>query len=124
MIIKKTNNTPKVIFDKENRELSFDGATYPDDADSFFIPIISYLHNYLKELKGNEVIVKCKFTLLNSSSAQYMFSLFDKLNTNGNVSINWYYEEDDECMFEEGVMYKDGFSNLNFNLIGVDDFDF
>ena len=38
-----------------------------------------------------------------------------------NIVINWFYEEDDEDMEEEGHIFKDSFPKVEFNLIKVKD---
>ncbi len=44
----------------------------------------------------------------------------DFVNSPNNITVNWYYEEDDEDMEEEGMVFKDSFKEIDFNLIKVE----
>lgn len=129
MKIEKTNSTPEIIFDKDHCELSFKGASYPENANHFYEPIKTNIHNCFNDLNGKEKDVKiiCKFTLLNSVSTRYMYEFFKISDLysqhNKPVVVDWFYESDDEDMGGDGKIFKKSFKYLNFNIIGVDDID-
>ena len=59
---------------------------------------------------------------MNSTSQKYVFFMIkDFINSPNNIVINWFYEEDDEDMEEEGQIFKDSFPKVEFNLIKVKD---
>ena len=39
------------------------------------------------------------------------------------VEINWYYEDDDEDMKEEGEIWESSLKNVKFNMYDVKDID-
>ena len=58
--------------------------------------------------------------LLQESSQKYLFHLVKELYESAmETEVNWYYEEDDESMLEEGNYLKSSLPKSNFNLIGV-----
>jgi hypothetical protein len=129
MKIKKTINTPEIIFNKESCELTFRGASYPINAMIFYEPIKKELKKYLDELVGldKEIIIICEFTLLNSTSTRYIYDFFKYANSfskhNKPINVKWFYEKDDEGMELEGNIFKGSLKKLNFEVIGVDDLD-
>ena len=129
MKIERTNNTPEIIFDKENCELTFRGASYPENANHFYEPIKKDITKCFEDLNGLEKDIKiiCEFTLLNSISTRYMYEflrvadLYSHHNTP--VNIKWYYEEDDDDMGVDGELFKQVFKKLVFDIIPVKDID-
>ena len=60
--------------------------------------------------------------MMNSTSQKYiLFMIKDFVNSPNNIIVNWYYEEDDEDMEEEGMVFQDSFPNIKFNLCKIKD---
>jgi hypothetical protein len=64
--------------------------------------------------------VNIKLEYFNTSSSKCILDVFKKLETVGgtNMTINWYYEEDDEDMLEAGEDYQ-AIINIPFKMIEV-----
>jgi len=129
MKIEKTINTPEIIFDKDKCELTFRGASYPENANNFYGPIKNDIIKCFEELNGvgKEVKIICEFTLLNSISTRYMYEFFKSANlyshSNTPATIKWYYEYDDDDMGTDGQIFKETFKKLDFEIIPVKDID-
>lgn len=117
--IKATSTTPEINFHPETNLLSISGEIYPENVASFFDPILSWLENYLKETSG-PIICNTNITYFNTSSSKYLFYFFDMLNeahSNGkSVTVNWYFEDDDEMTKECGEEFQEDLE-LPFNLV-------
>jgi len=115
LIIKETIATPKIVFDVANNDFELKGCSRPEDVRNFYIPII----DWLKELKENidnkirakftpenPMVFKFKFDYFNSSSAKFILDILVLINevhnSDINVRIDWYYDENDDDMKEVG----------------------
>ena len=122
MEIKPTRNTPYVHLDKKNCILKIKGMSYPEHPGYFFQPILGEVNRCLNYLQDENIAINIALELMNSTSQKYVFFMIkDFINSPNNIVINWFYEEDDEDMEEEGHIFKDSFPKVEFNLIKVKD---
>ncbi len=109
LIIEGSSKTPKVIFDAEKGELLLEGRSIPENSLEFYIPLMEWVEAYSHEVK-TDIVVHMKLEYFNTSSSKCILDFFRKLETftnRGNkVSVNWYFEEDDEDMMEAGEDYN------------------
>ena len=107
--IDKTDNTPKVNLDRTLGVFEIEGVAAPDDAISFFDPILSWFDDYLNQ-PNEETVLTLNFDYFNISSSKRILYLLYKLNdlfNKGNkVKIQWIYNEEDEDMYELGQDYE------------------
>ena len=107
--VKKTFNTPEVLFSPAEGILKIEGRSIPEDPGEFYDDIIARLIKYFEEPQGITRI-EIKLEYINSGSSKYMLELMRLLKRNydkGNdCIINWYYEEDDESIQELGQHYQ------------------
>ncbi len=106
--IQETVKTPEVLFDPINDVFEIKGKSVPDDAEEFYHDILQWVEDYVSNPKDNTVF-KIDLEYFNISSSKRILFLFYKLNElkekGKNVKIVWYYNEDDEDMFEVGQDY-------------------
>ena len=122
MIIKEELNTPYVKLDRENCTLTFIGRSYPEHPELFYDPIMREVKECRGKLTNSEIIVNVALEILNSISTKYLFHLIKDLYESAmDMEVNWYYEEDDESMLEEGSYLKSLLPRSNFKFIGVGD---
>ena len=105
--IEKTQNTPLIKF--EDGVMSISGRCIPENAISFFEPVFKIIAEYSKKpFTLTEVNVMLEYA--NSStnrSLMTIFTLFEKIYENGNnVTVNWFYENGDDLMYDLGVDFK------------------
>lgn len=115
--------TPTVNFNSEKGVLELKGRSIPEDSVTFYKPINEWIENYGKQPQP-ETTVDIKLEYFNTSSSKCIldiFKLLEKINGNGtNISVNWYFEEDDEDMQEAGEDYET-IIDLPFKLVEVEE---
>ena len=48
LIIKETNDTPAITFDKENNRFEIKGKSLPENVNSFYEPVLKWLEQYFE----------------------------------------------------------------------------
>jgi hypothetical protein len=108
--IQGTEDTPKVILDKDAEMMEISGRSLPEDVASFYDPILSWLDEYA-ESPNAKTIFNFKLVYFNTASSKLLLDILMKLeeiHEKGNdVLIKWHYPEDDEDMEEAGEEYSD-----------------
>ena len=119
--IEGTPKTPTVQFNKETGVLEIRGRSIPENSIEFYKPLIDWIDSYSKTPKS-ETTVNIKLEYFNTSSSKCILDVFKKLESVGgtNMTINWYYEEDDEDMLEAGEDYQ-AIINIPFKMIEVEE---
>jgi hypothetical protein len=107
--ISGTAKTPSVSFDSSKGLLEVKGRSIPENSIEFYKPLVDWLDEYAASpLQLTKVNVQLEY--FNTSSSKCILDVFKKLEAihkgNGEVVINWYYEEDDEDMLEAGEDYE------------------
>jgi len=107
--IEGTAKTPTVRFDSESGVIEIKGRSIPENSIEFYKPLVDWLDKYSKAAKPiTKVNVQLEY--FNTSSSKCILDVFKKLESihksNNEVTINWYYEEDDEDMLEAGEDYE------------------
>ena len=108
--IEATDETPKVILDKDNNELIFSGKSLPEDVTTFYEPILNWLDAY-----AEDPLPTSKFTFdfvyFNTASSKIILDILFKLEelkeAGNDTIIHWRYKEEDEDMEEAGEEYSE-----------------
>lgn len=115
--------TPQVNFDSKTGTLELRGRSIPENSIEFYQPLNEWIDSYGTNPCANTVI-DVKLEYFNTSSSKCILDLFKKLERlNGNkteVSVNWYFEVDDEDMEEAGEDYQ-AIVRLPFKMIEVEE---
>ena len=119
-VLKSTELTPGVIFDPENNKFEMTGSSRPEDVRDLFFPIIEWLKEFNEKTsqgmatifsKENPLLFKVKMDYFNSSSAKFMFDIFEQLNAIHEkglpIHIHWYFDKEDDDMREAGEEMQD-----------------
>ena len=99
LYIKGTSKTPEVDFTPGVIQLS--GRSIPEDAVAFYQPLIRWVGSYIE---NPEKFTKVNFRIeyINSGSNRFIFAIFKLLDEcfqkGHEISITWYYEEDDDTI--------------------------
>ena len=117
-----TPKTPTILLDDNQGLLELSGRSIPENSIEFYKPILDWIEAYGGSPKG-ETKVNIKLEYFNTSSSKCILDVFKKLenvNQGGKtkVTINWFYEEDDEDMQEAGEDYQ-SIIEIPFNIISV-----
>lgn len=117
--IKPSDETPLVKFDPEAGTLELSGRSLPEDAMSFYEPLITWLDNYSKE-PADKTIFYFKLDYFNTASAKQLLKIFwhleELFKTKKSVTINWYYHKNDHDMLASGERFAK-LTTVHFNLI-------
>jgi len=112
--LNKTDFTPGVSFNPASNELVFEGVSRPENASEFYSQIIDWVVTYESSLYKNHVLaskkfdvhITFKFSYFNSASSKMIYQLLEsvkRISMMGyKIIINWYSEEGDDQMLEDG----------------------
>ena len=123
MEIKQKGNKPYIHLDEDKCILTIKGASYPEHAGNFYGPILKHIKECLPKIKQNRVTINLAMILMNSVSEKCIFQIVKTLTEVNELTINWYYEDDDEDMADEGDIWKSSLKNVKFNMHSVENID-
>jgi hypothetical protein len=108
--IKGTDDTPKVILDKEKGIFEISGRSLPEDVNMFYEPILEWIDRYA-ENANPKTEFNFKLEYFNTASSKVILDIllkFEEIQENGSkVLIKWHYHDDEEDMLEAGEEYAD-----------------
>lgn len=106
--IDKSTNTPKVDFIFEEGLLQIEGRSIPENPNEFYKPLIQWVNEYFTQPKAKTKLV-IKLEYINSGSSKSLLEFLrlirDYHNKGNIITIEWYYESDDESVQELGEHY-------------------
>ena len=119
--IEGTPKTPTITFDTAKGFLEIKGRSIPENSIEFYKPLVDWLEKYSSKPQS-VTSVNIQLEYFNTSSSKCILDVFKKLeaiNKGGSaVTINWFYEEDDEDMLEAGEDYQ-AIINVPFKMVQV-----
>ncbi|MGD1842598.1 MAG: DUF1987 domain-containing protein [Thermonemataceae bacterium] len=101
-----TEESPKIILDKENSIFEISGRSLPEDAAEFYKPVLEWLESY-GQSPNSETLFTFKLEYFNTASSKLILDILSKLEDVTGTKISWYYHEDDEDMSEAGTEFAD-----------------
>jgi len=120
LYIKAQEDTPEVILDKDKKIFEISERSLPENAISFYEPIINWLQEY-KNSPLDETIFKFKLEYFNTASAKQIAKILLELQEIAKVSkvkILWYYHKDDTDMLTSGLRFSK-LLNIPFEFIEI-----
>lgn len=99
-----TDDTPKVISENSGVTLSISGRSLPEDAITFYNPVIDWLKKYVASPKP-ESNFDFHFEYISTSSTKQIMKLFlmiNELSKSNKVNVIWKFDKDDEDMKQTG----------------------
>lgn len=122
LILKGTEDTPDISFNKENGLFVLKGRSLPEDAFSFYKPILLWMSEYVKTPHSqSELIIELDY--FNSSSVKQvlnLISLFEEIIKSGKAAkITWCFSEGDDLMEIKGLEFKSMVMNIPFELKAI-----
>lgn len=119
VLIEGTTETPEINLNAKNGEISFAGRSLPENPKIFYDPIKTWLAGY-SENPAETTHVSFVFDYFNTASSKLIMEIIDIIriveSKNGNLKIDWYYQEDDEDMMEAGEDFE-SVTGAQFNFI-------
>ncbi len=123
-IIQSEEDTPEIILDPEDGILKFKGKSIPENAVSFYKPIIDWLHSY-KENPADHTQISFEFDYYNTATDRQLVKILlilEEISKNNSVDIDWYYNTGDISMLNDGRKFKE-LIDLNIEIIELIDED-
>lgn len=118
--ISASKHTPRVLLDPHDWVFNFSGSSMPENADSFYRPILNWLDEFVgaEHSASMPLSVTMRFDYYNSGSMRYIAEIFKRIaaiHASGmKVLIDWYYDEEDDLLREAGEELSE-ISGLPFN---------
>ncbi len=117
--IEPTERTPTIHLNKYDGSLKFSGRSMPDNARTFYEPILEWIEKY-KQAPANKTKVSFNLEYFNSSSSKMFLQIINTLKTLEDkcekLSVSWYYLEDDEEILDSGRTFEE-VCDLEFEFI-------
>jgi len=115
LVIHETFKTPSIIF-KPDGELILKGRSIPESVYRIYSPAICWL----EELTAENVTFNINLEYINSASKVMLLDVFRTIEFNEhikNITVNWYYELEDEDHKETGKIFEESTNRSKFNFI-------
>ena len=112
LLIEPTKNSPRVELNPDGK-ISMKGRCFIEDSFTFFSPVIKCFKTNI----FNSVKIDIQLEYLNTSGLVQIFSLMTLVKEkyiSNKITINWFYEEGDEDIYEVGKTIESQI-NLPFN---------
>ena len=131
LIIAATDFTPKINFIIETGQFEISGVSRPEDVAGFYEEPLDWLCRFEETVLKSEhrygfqeLHLVFQLSYFNSSSSKYIIQMLrpvKNLKSQGiPVRIDWFYEEGDEKMLEDGEDLAEAVA-LDFNYIEMED---
>ncbi len=110
---------PTVDFKAEEGHCIISGESFLEDTVEFYDPLVQWLEEYTTTIK-KAITFEIKLTYFNTSTSRSLLDLLNVLKDfeedGGQITINWYYDEDDIDMEEDIEDYMLD-TDLDINMI-------
>jgi len=108
--ILSTDDSPEIIFDKENGLFEISGKSLPEDVNAFYAPVLDWLEQYSSSPLP-ETVINIKFNYFNTASSKKILDILlilEEIYKKGQqVLVKWFYPGYDEDMKEAGEEYSE-----------------
>jgi len=115
----KTDLTPYVLIDEENKYMKLKGESYHENIFEFFGEIKEWLNRYLAT-DFSSFVFDFELIYFNSSTVKILLGLLrdmDRSPNVGNITVNWITTKNNKIIIECGERFQSGLQNLKLNLI-------
>lgn len=116
LILKETEDTPKIVLDKQNKQFLIAERSLPENAFVFYKPIYEWLEEYILDpLEETEFHIRLDY--FNTASAKQLGKILNLLeNIKSSLFVKWHYYSDDHDMLDSGRRYA-RLTGINFDLV-------
>lgn len=119
--IDRTHNTPHIYLDLDKAIFEIKGPSYSENISALYTPIAEWVEKSVPKLE-KDLNCELYFDVLNSVAHKKIFQILISLTRPGltekKITINWYFDEDDEDIMEMGEDLID-LVDVQINLIPV-----
>lgn len=119
LTIEATEFTPAIHFSLSKRCLKFHGVSRPEDVIKFYQPAIQWLKEVEQKIRTHGDLrysvpsfhVEFRLSYFNSASSKMLLEILQILRRiremGVDIIIDWYYDANDEAMYEDGMDLSD-----------------
>ena len=119
LFIESTEFTPEINFNLSQRKLLFKGVSRPEDVIKFYQPAIQWLKDLEHKIHTQANMrysipsfrVEFRMSYFNSASSKMLLEILQILRRiremGVEILIDWYYDVNDEAMYEDGMDLSD-----------------
>lgn len=104
-----TSETPEVFLNSTEGIIWISGRSLPENPKIFYTPIKDWLLEYANK-PAPTTHASFKFDYFNTASSKMIMEIIDIIKTvegnNSKLVMDWYYQEDDEDMYEAGEDFE------------------
>ncbi len=113
--IEPTRNTPCIVINGSEGEVEFWGRSSPESARDFYNPIIEDIKN----ISTDSLSLSFHMQYFNTSTSKCFHQLIKESaeSKQNSLTVNWFYENWDEDMKENGEDFEDLIEEASFNFI-------
>ena len=108
--IESTEDNHQIVMDRESNILEISGRSLPEDVNTFYEPMMSWIEEYAKD-PLDVTVFNFKLTYFNTASSKIILDIltqFEEMIEEGHqVMVRWHYPEEDEDMMEAGEEYSE-----------------
>jgi hypothetical protein len=105
-----TEDSPDIILDSDANIMEISGRSLPEDVNTFYEPVLSWIEEYSKS-PLNRTVFSFKLSYFNTASSKVILDIlnqFEEMIEEGhNVLVRWHFPDEDEDMQEAGEEYAD-----------------
>lgn len=124
IIIPPSKRTPEINFDFANGLLGIEGEAYPENALTFFAPVLTSLRMYLQTKPDHDVVMDIRMEYFNSSSTKALMNIFkimdEAVEAGTRAVVRWHYKKGDDIMQEFGEDFSEDLRFLGFEMVEID----
>jgi hypothetical protein len=104
--IDATDETARIVLDKEKGIFEITGRSLPEDSAEFFEPVLKWVKEYKQNPNPSTDII-FKLDYFNTASSKFIQDILAQFEGIPGVKVLWYYFEDDESMEEAGNEFSE-----------------
>jgi hypothetical protein len=107
LIINETDQSPEILFDDENGELTISGKSYPENVNTIFKELLDAVETYkLKPQK--KTTVNFHWLYYNTATSKIIVKVLADLKAAPTeLVVNWYAKKGFTMMIEKGELIKE-----------------
>lgn len=119
--IKATERTPSLEYDPKGPTFNMIGVSVPDDAKSFYAPILQWIEKYVEKYEEREnkepLVISIDLDYFSIQSASILLKIIKHFDKLPNVTLNWHFDDKDteEIGYDLASMVKMRFNHINKN---------
>jgi hypothetical protein len=116
----KTNSTPYVLIDEEEKYMKLEGRSFHENVMVFYRDVNDWLDAFLKTDFGTFTF-DFEMNYFNSSTSKLLHNFLMKMDNcvsaKNRVIVNWITTSDNDIIIECGEDFQEEIKNLEFNMV-------